>query len=371
MRIVVTGGDGFIGTNLRVRLREAGHEDVLSVTRGTGEGGLRRALAEADFVYHLAGVNRPRDEREFETGNAGLTRQVCGLLLESGRPVPLAFSSSTQAALDNPYGRSKLAAERAVERYGEATGAPVYILRLTNVFGKWCRPGYNSVVATFCHNLTRGLPVRVDDPEAPLELLYIDDAVECMLGLPGPPPADGGRVQAGPTHSTTVGELLAILERFRDSRDTAAAIPPVGRGLARALYATYQSYLLPADFGYALRAHADERGTFVEMLRTDASGQLSYFTAAPGVTRGGHYHHSKVEKFLVLGGRARFGFRHVLTGERHELVVQGGEARVVETVPGWIHDVTNIGEAELVVMLWASEVFDPARPDAVPARVER
>lgn len=368
MRIVVTGGDGFIGQNLRVRLAELGHTAVTSIGRETMEAALRAALAEADFVFHLAGVNRPKDDREFDAGNAGFTARVCAGLEGTGRKISFVFSSSTQAEGDNPYGRSKRAAEAEVERYGAVTGSPVFVLRLPNVFGKWCRPNYNSAVATFCHNLARGLPIVINDPNVPLNLVYIDDVVEAMIRLLDPVGIAPGRVDVRPAYPTTVGEVAAILQSFVASRAT-NTISPVGAGLARALYATYLSYLLPADFSYGLARHTDPRGTFVEMLKTSTCGQFSYFTAPPGITRGEHYHHSKTEKFLVVKGKARFGFRHIVTNETRELVVDGEATRVVDTIPGWAHSITNVGSEEMVVILWASEIFDPQRPDTVAARV--
>ena len=368
MRIVVTGGDGFIGRNLRVRLRELGHTDVVSATRGTGEAALRAALAQADFVFHLAGANRPVDPNEFTQVNARFTATLCAALRANGRPVPIVYSSSAQASLGTPYGRSKRAGEVEVERYGTATGSRIVVLRLTNVFGKWCRPNYNSVVATFCHNIARGLPITVHDPAAPLRLLYVDDVVHAMIQMLDPADARSGLVEVGPVYATSVGYVAAMLQEFAESRRT-LTIPRVGAGLTRALYATYVSYLPPEAFVYGLRRHADPRGIFVEMLRTLDSGQFSYFTAPPGVTRGEHYHHSKTEKFLVVKGTARFGFRHVVTGETFEIVVEGDASRVVETVPGWAHNITNVGGEEMVVLLWANEVFDPQKPDTIVSAV--
>ena len=367
MHILVTGGDGFIGRNLRLRLAELGHTAVTSVDVGTAPDEIEAALASADFVFHLAGVNRPTDDRDFQAGNVAFTAQICAALEAAGRKAPLVLSSSTQAERDNPYGRSKRDAEVEVERYGTVTGAPVFVLRLTNVFGKWARPNYNSAVATFSHNLARGQPIAIHDSAAPLHLVYIDDVVATMTRLldAGTPP---GRVAVEPTYDATVGQVAAILQSFVSSRPS-NTVPPTGAGLVRALYATYLSYLPAADFSYALPRHTDPRGTFVEMLKTATCGQFSYFTAHPGVTRGGHYHHSKTEKFLVVKGMARFGFRHVVTNEKHELVVDGDAPTVVETVPGWVHDITNIGNDEMVVMLWASEIFDPQRPDTIAARV--
>lgn len=367
MRIVITGAQGFVGANLRIRLRETGYDDVVSVTRATSQQDLAAALAAADFVFHLAGVNRPQFESEFVSGNLEFTERLCGMLAASGRPTPVVFSSSTQAALDNPYGRSKRAAEDALTEYARHSGAPVYLFRLTNVFGKWARPNYNSAVATFCHNVTHGLPITVNDPAARLRLVYIDDVAEAFLRCvtePGP----AGHVDAGPVYETTVGEVADMIRGFAESRSSLLS-PPVGVGLVRALYSTYVSYLPPASFAYQVPQYSDPRGTFMEVLKTPDCGQFSWFTAHPGVTRGEHYHHSKTEKFVVIRGTARFRFRHIETGETRELVVNGGEGQIVETAPGWAHDITNVGEDELIVMLWANEIFDRSRPDTIAMKV--
>jgi UDP-2-acetamido-2,6-beta-L-arabino-hexul-4-ose reductase len=366
VRIIVTGADGFLGSNLRVRLRESGH-DVAGITRSTTREQLEAALVHADFVFHAAGVNRPKQEREFHAGNVGFTQTLGSALLASGRRTPVVYASSTQATLDNPYGRSKRAAEDVLLRYGREAAAPIYIFRLTNVFGKWCRPNYNSVVATFCHRLARDLPVTVNDPAVPLRLVYVDDVMDAWIALFADNAAGGYR-EARPVYDTTVGQVAELLRSFVRSR-TSLQIPRVGIGLVRALYATYISYLPPTAFSYEIAQHADPRGAFAEVLKTPDCGQFSYFTAHPGVTRGEHYHHSKTEKFLVLRGTAQFAFRHIATGETHELVTCGGEPRIVDSVPGWAHNVTNIGQDELVVMLWANEVFDRARPDTVAMKV--
>lgn len=368
MQIVITGADGFMGRNLRLRLAEAGHGAVTAVTRSTPPQALRDALAAADFVFHLAGVNRPQDPAEFASGNAALTQTVCDILTATGRKVPLLLASSAQAVLDNPYGRSKRQAEEAVEAYAAQTGAQATVFRLNNVFGKWCRPHYNSAVATFCHQIARGLPITVHDPAAVLQLVHIDDVVDAFLQVLAHPEAPGGLAEAGPVHATTVGALAAMLQEFAASRHTLVT-PRVGSGLVRALYSTYVSYLPVSAFDYPVPMHGDARGTFVEMLKTPDCGQFSYFTAHPGVTRGEHYHHTKTEKFLVIAGTARFEFRHVLTGETHTVVTHGAEARIVETVPGYTHNIRNIGSELLVVMLWANEIFDRLRPDTVPLKV--
>ena len=368
MKILVTGADGFIGKNLCVSLAEQAGFEVLPVVRATDPAALESKVAQADAVIHLAGVNRPQDPAEFAAGNADFTARLCQALLATGRPIPVAFASSIQADRDNPYGLSKRAAEDHLRRYAEASGAPVALYRLANVFGKWSRPDYNSAVATFCHNIARGLPIQVNDAAAPLRLVYIDDVVAELLRFLADPGSGVGLRQAGPVYATTVGELARQIEAFKDVR-TSLVSERVGTGLVRALYATYVSFLPPQAFSYGVPKYGDARGVFVEMLKTPDCGQFSFFTAHPGITRGGHYHHTKTEKFLVIKGVARYRFRHLVTDEVFELDSTGDEPLVVETIPGWAHDITNIGDDELVVMLWANEIFDRQNPDTIASPV--
>ena len=370
MKVLITGSNGFVAKNLIVRLGELDGFEIVTFSRQTPEQQLFDKVSDIDAVVHLAGVNRPPSPEEFVTGNIGLTQRLCQALLECGRQVPVIFTSSTQAALDNPYGKSKLDAENALRDYAAHSGASVYIYRLPNVFGKWCRPNYNSAVATFCHNIASGLPVQINDGNAALSLVYVDDVVdEFIRVLNNKPPIEAAEFCTVPVqYQTTVGELAQQLEAFRDSR-TSLVSEKVGVGLARALYSTYMSYLTPDAFAYDVPKFGDPRGVFVEMLKTQDSGQFSYFTAHPGITRGGHYHHSKTEKFLVIKGHARFGFRHILTNETYELFTSGDQPKIVETIPGWSHDITNVGEEEMVVMLWANEIFDRDRPDTIASKV--
>ena len=367
MKVLITGAQGFIGKNLGLHLAERKDVEVLSFTRDNAASDLPRLLEGVDVVFHLAGINRPQDPAEFTTGNADLTQALCQAVATRGsdRPITLIYTSSTQAAHDNPYGRSKRAAEDALFALQGQHGASVHVFRLPNVFGKWCRPNYNSAVATFCHNIARDLPIQINDPAAPLTLAYVDDVVARFLQLmDGAAPASDaqGFALLTPTYSTTVGEVADRIRGFKASRQTLTT-DRVGTGLIRALYSTYLSGLPPEEFAYAVPRHGDPRGVFVEMLKTPDCGQFSFFTALPGVTRGGHYHHSKTEKFLVIQGSARFRFRHMLSGETHELHTEAESPQVVETVPGWTHDITNTGERDMVVMLWANEIFDRERPD--------
>lgn len=368
-KVLITGANGFVGKNLQLHLAERKDVQVLSFTRENDVAQLPSLLQEVDFVFHLAGVNRPQDPQEFSVGNAELTQVLCqavgAVASDTGRKIPVVYTSSTQAARENPYGQSKRLAEEALFALQRALGVPVHVFRLPNVFGKWCKPNYNSAVATFCHNIARDLPIQVNDPAAALTLVYVDDVVERFIqlldGADAMVDADGFAVVV-PQYTTTVGELAAQIQTFKDSRSTLMT-ERVGTGMVRALYATYVSYLPVEAFTYTVPMYGDTRGVFAEMLKTPDCGQFSYFTAHPGITRGGHYHHTKTEKFLVIKGQARFKFCHMQTGEAYELVTSGDKAEIVETVPGWTHDITNIGSDEMIVMLWANEVFDRARPD--------
>jgi len=375
MKVLITGANGFVGKNMQLHLAALKDVQVVCFTRDDDPAQLPDLLHGVDFVFHLAGVNRPHDPREFVSGNVDVTLALCqaiGSIAEAmGKKVPIVYTSSIQATHDNAYGASKLAAENALFALQRDHGVPVHVFRLPNVFGKWCKPNYNSAVATFCHNIARDLPIQVNNPAAPLTLVYVDDVLERFVQL-----MDGadtvvdanGFAMVTPQYTTTVGELARQIQTFKDNRATLMT-ERVGTGLVRALYATYVSYLPVESFAYTVPQYSDPRGVFAEMLKTPDCGQFSYFTAHPGITRGGHYHHSKTEKFLVIKGQARFKFRHMQTGQTHELVTNGDKAEVVETVPGWTHDITNIGSEEIVVMLWANEVFDRARPDTFACAV--
>ncbi|MAG65058.1 MAG: capsular biosynthesis protein [Pseudomonadales bacterium] len=362
MRVLITGANGFVGQNLIAHLNERADVDVLRFTREESLADLPSLVAQADYVFHLAGINRPQDPQEFVTGNADLTKALCNAVRASGRQVPVVYTSSIQAELNNPYGQSKQAAEQALLELFETYGSPVHIFRLPNVFGKWARPNYNSAVATFCHNVARDLPIQINDLHAVIRLVYIDDVVRRFIAVMDGTLADAPFVSVAPEYQISVGELAEQLYAFRDSRQTMVT-ERVGTGLVRALYSTYLSYLPPERFTYEVPKHGDPRGVFVEMLKTSDSGQFSYFTAHPGIARGGHYHHSKTEKFLVIKGHACFRFRHIVTGEFYELHTSGEQPEIVETVPGWTHDITNVGDVEMIVMLWANEIFDRENPD--------
>ena len=365
MRVLITGANGFLGKNLRIRLNERKDVQVAVFTRESDASHLSKLLHDSDFVFHFAGANRPIDDRDLMRDNADLTYRICSEMACSNRKTPILYTSSTQADLDNPYGLSKKSAEEALFNLNSLHKNPIHVFRLPNVFGKWSKPKYNSVVATFCYNIGRDLPIEINDPASSLKLAYVDDVIERFIQIMDG--ADSILDEKGfevvvPQFSTTVGELANQIQCFKNSRQTLVT-ERTGHGLVRALYSTYLSFLPFESFTYDLLQHGDSRGIFVEMLKTPDCGQFSFFTAHPGVTRGGHYHHAKSEKFLVVQGQACFRFRNLDTGDTYEIKTAENNPQIVETIPGWTHDITNTGNNMMIVMLWASEVFDRTRPD--------
>lgn len=362
MKVLVTGADGFIGKNLCVHLQEKNFQ-VLRFVRGSNLKLLEKCVSQADAIIHLAGENRPEDLTAFESTNIGLTKNLCDFVLKFKRNIPVVFASSVHADLDNLYGSSKLAAENYLVCLNEDLDINLAIYRLPGVFGKWCKPNYNSVVATFCYNVANNLPIQINDANTTLQLVYVDDVVNSFINFisnPGVSPDVYHNI--GIEYSISLGELAEQIRSFKNVKE-GLVTEDVGTGLTRALYSTYLSYLPTAEFSYILPKYGDERGDFVEMLKTKSSGQFSYFTAHPGVTRGGHYHHTKTEKFLVVLGTARFRFQNIVTKEQYELIVNADVPKVIDTIPGWSHDITNIGQTDLVVMLWANEIFDREKAD--------
>lgn len=370
MKVLVTGAQGFLGRNFVVRLIELKKYEVIEFNRNSEIDSLAEHVLSADIIFHFAGVNRPKDSSEFAVGNFQLTEKIVQTLFKKAKSTPVVFSSSIQALKDNDYGRSKFKAEESLN--GIASRHPVYIYRLPNIFGKWCKPNYNSVVATFCANLVSNKPLEIHDAKAQINLVYIDDVVSEFIsvleGYSNDRNYRHSKCQVLPEYNITVKELADMLTEIKNSRQLLTT-GPVGQGLYRALNSTFLSYLKPEDFSYVLNRHEDPRGVFVEFLKTRDSGQFSFFTAGVGVTRGGHYHHTKTEKFLILQGEARYSFRNIITNETFSLVVKASESRVVETIPGWSHDITNIGTQELIVMLWANEIFDRQKPDTIAWKV--
>ncbi len=370
MKILVTGSAGFIGKNLMFHLQQEQDIELSTYNSSDSPDSLGQLVGKADFIVHLAGVNRPENIEEFDRKNTGLTKILAALAKNTKKKPPILFASSVHAEAHEDsdmrsvavYGRSKYAAEKILKQYATDTGSDVFIFRLPHIMGKWCKPDYNSVIATFCHNISRGLPITVNDRGTELNIVYIDDLVTTIIhAIKGSLPIQE-TYQVAPEYRITLGELADAIYRIRGSRHSLVT-ENVGGGFMRALYATYMSYTETKDFSYTIQNYSDARGSFVEFLKTKSAGQFSYFTSAPGVTRGKHYHHTKSEKFLILQGRASYRFRNIVTGSEYTIECSAEDLKVVETIPGWAHDITNVGDNELLVLLWASEIFDRENPD--------
>jgi UDP-2-acetamido-2,6-beta-L-arabino-hexul-4-ose reductase len=368
MKVVVTGTGGFIGKNLMVHLRQNKEDELIGLTRDCSALDWQSALKDADRIYHLAGVNRPESEEDFLKDNAGLTAFIVDELEKGRKPYQLLYSSSAQAELDNPYGKSKKKGEEYIK--SNVRNGAAFVYRLPGVFGKWCRPNYNSVVATFCHNLATGLPIRISDPSHQLKLVYIDDVVREFITRMDQPFEAGRFTEAhiDSIYQTNLGELARIIGSFPENRKT-LFVPDLGNGLEKALYSTWLSYL-PADrFSYDLELKTDTRGSLFELLKTRNAGQIFISTTRPGITRGNHFHHSKTEKFVVIQGEGLIQLRSVLGKEIIEYKVNGALPKVVDIPPGFTHNITNTGEDLMVTLFWANEVFDPQRPDTIFEKV--
>ncbi len=366
MKILVTGSQGFIGKNLVAQLKNKGYQDLLLFDVDTNEGLLEDYAAQCAFVFHLAGVNRPNDAAEFDKGNHQFTCKLLEKLQAQGNHCPIVACSSIQASGDTPYGKSKRNMEQALFSHAETTGAPVFIYRLPNVFGKWCRPNYNSAVATFCYNIARQLDIHLDDPEKMMQLVYIDDVVNAFIrNMHQPPTTDAQRFCTVPVvYMVKLGIVADKLRAFYDNRFS-LAMPSLEYDFDRKLYATYVSYLPEKQFAYNLEPIEDNRGYFCECLKNSAMGQISLSVTKPGVVRGNHWHHTKVEKFLVIQGEAAIRFRQTGTdqGQVIEYLVSGEKLEMIDIPVGYTHAIENIGKNDVITLIWCSECFDPQNPD--------
>lgn len=358
--IAITGARGFLGRNLAAHLRERKQDGIFLLDRACSPRQWTDALGRAEIVFHLAGVNRPRDVAEFEAGNAALTAQLCDRLRALGRAPKIVFSSSIQAESDNAYGASKAKAEAELRRFAADTGAAVAIYRLKNLYGKWCRPNYNAVTATFCHNVACGLPIAISDPAREIELSYVDDVVKAFLvELTNP---RGAVLSEVPSRRISLGDLAARIQAFHDL-STGLVLPDMSDDFNRALYATYLSYVPAEERMQTRQSKSDPRGSLAELLKQPSFGQIFVSRTLPGITRGNHYHHTKTEMFVVLQGEGLIRMRPIEGGPVDEYRVAGDAYQVVHIPPGYTHSITNVGEGEMVTLFWASEIFDPNRPD--------
>lgn len=362
--ILVTGSAGFIGKHVCLALRRTGDFSVIEYDTGSDPGRLSEMIARCQFVIHLAGINRPKDDSEFIAGNSDFTRELCTLIAHDGRKIPIAISSSIQAERDTPYGVSKRLAEEALLEHHQTTNAPVFLYRLPNVFGKWSRPNYNTVVATFCHNISRGLPVTISDPAADLRFVYIDDVVADLVELAAGNPTAEAVIHrdVSPVHSITLGDLHDLILSFKNCRDS-SMVPDLGHLLTKCLYSTYLSFLEPDDFARPVDLKTDDRGWLFELVKSKGAGQIFVSNTKPGVTRGNHYHDTKVEKFCVIQGQGVIRFRHILGEEIIEYPVSDHEINVVDIPPGLTHSIENTGDGEMITLFWANEIFDSEHPD--------
>ncbi|MCM3617925.1 capsular polysaccharide biosynthesis protein CapF [Sutcliffiella horikoshii] len=363
MKVLVTGSQGFIGKNLLAELKNKEFPEILEVNRKTEQSTLDKYCKEAEFVFHLAGVNRPEDQSEFMDGNYGFTSILLETLKKQKNTCPILISSSIQAELDNPYGVSKKAGEDLLFEYSEETGAKVLVYRLPNVFGKWCRPNYNSAVATFCHNVAHDLSINVNDPSVEMNLVYIDDLIgEFINALNGKENTRGDFCEVPVVHVTTLGEIVELIYSFKKSREE-RTIPNMSKAFTKKLYSTYLSYLPSKQFSYDLKMNVDHRGSFTEFIKTPDRGQVSVNISKPGITKGNHWHHTKNEKFLVVSGEGVIRFRRIGTEEIIEYFVSGNKLEVVDIPTGYTHNIENLGETDLVTIMWVNEYFNPEKPD--------
>jgi UDP-2-acetamido-2,6-beta-L-arabino-hexul-4-ose reductase len=362
--ILITGARGFIGKNLTAGFREVKDKNLLLYDIEDPHEKLEEYVAQADIIYHLAGINRPKDDSEFTTGNLGSLELVIELCEKHDKKIPIVLTSSIQADYDNPYGVSKRRAEEALMKYGIDNEVKVYVYRLMNVFGKWCRPNYNSAVATFCHNIANDLPITVSARENEVNLVYIDDIVEKFIKMSYYTYADKDKFyhEIDTYYTKTLGEIVDLLYKFKESRQT-LMLPNIEDEFEKKLYSTYLSYLPEDKFSYPLKMNVDNRGSFTEFVKSDERGQVSVNISKPGITKGNHWHHTKTEKFLVVSGEGVIRFRQINSDEVIEYKVSGDKLEVIDIPPGYTHNITNLGETDMVTIMWANEKFDPERPD--------
>jgi len=363
LKILITGSQGFIGKNLVTELKNRGYNDLLEFDKNTDKSLLEQYTKNCEFVFHLAGINRPLEESEFMEGNFGFTSELLALLQKHNNKSTILITSSTQAENDNPYGLSKRAGEKLVYKYSRDTGAKTITYRLPNVFGKWCRPNYNSAVATFCYNIANGLPITINDPNVTMKVVYIDDVIkEFINALGGMENRKDRFCQVEPVNSVQLGKIAELILSFKESRDN-KSIPDMSDSLVKKLYSTYLSYLPIAQFSYPLHMNIDNRGSFSEFIKTEDRGQVSINISKPGITKGNHWHHSKNEKFLVVSGEGIIRFRKIDSSEVVEYMVSGDKLEVIDIPTGYTHNISNTGSNDMVTVMWANEQFDKNNPD--------
>ena len=367
MRVLVTGANGFIGKNLCFQLENEGHEVLRYDLRNTIED-LSAMIEQIDFIFHLAGINRPQRVEEFYEGNSDLTKAIIEIIEEKNRRIPILLSSSIQAALENDYGKSKFQAEEHVYEYGVRNTTQCYIYRLANVFGKWSRPNYNTVVATFCHKIAHGESIEISDPGREVSFVYIDDVVSAFISCLQLPSFEEKYLEAKPIYTITLQKLADLIYSYKKARDNFQIIR-ADDAFSKKLYSTYLCFLDEKDFAYATINHVDDRGSFSELFKGESFGQVSINISKPGITKGNHWHHTKTEKFVVVKGTGLIRFRKIDNGEIIEYPVSGDDLKIVDIPPGYTHSILNIGTEDLVTIIWANELFDSDKPDTYYSEV--
>ena len=363
MKILVTGAKGFVGKNLVAELKNRDYNEIYECDINTTDEQLSEYTKNCEFVFHLAGVNRPEKEEDFMKGNFGFTSILLDKLKQNNNKSPILITSSIQAELDNPYGKSKKAGEELMFKYSKETGAKVYVYRLTNLFGKWSRPNYNSVVATFCNNIAHNLPIKINDPEVTLNLAYIDDVLnEFINAMNGKSSLKDNYGYIPITHTVKLGEIAELINKFKNSREN-LQIPNMKNDFEKKLYSTYLSYLPENEFNYPVKMNIDNRGSFTELFKTEERGQVSVNISKPGIVKGNHWHHTKNEKFVVVSGKGIIRFRKIDSDEVIEYKVSGEKIEVVDIPCGYTHNIENVGDTDMVTIMWANEIFNPEKPD--------
>ena len=370
MKVLVTGAKGFIGKNLVSTLEREDKYKIICIDRENSKAELEKGVLNSDFIVHLAGINRPKNEEEFFKGNTGLTEEIIEILKKNNKNTSILITSSIQADLDNAYGQSKKGAEEALIKYMADTKGNVFIFRLPNVFGKWCRPNYNSAIATFCHNIARGEEVWISDSSKEMTLVYIDDVVRNIKDvIDNEKTYIPGYQNVDIEHKATLGEIVDLINSFKESRKS-LMIPNMENELTKKLYSTYLSYLPENDFSYPLKMNVDNRGSFTEFIKSKDRGQVSVNISKPGITKGNHWHDTKNEKFLVVSGEGVIRFRKVDSEEIIEYKVSGEKLEVVDIPVGYTHSIINTGERDMVTIMWVNEIFNPEKPDTIYLEVE-
>jgi len=370
MNILITGANGFVGKNLVATLKQNDEYTIFSYTRNSSEKELDEYTKKADFVFHLAGVNRPENEEEFKKGNTDFTATLLNKLAENNNKAPILITSTIQAELDNPYGKSKKAAEELIFEYGKNNNVKTFVYRLPNLFGKWSKPNYNTVIATFCHKVAKGEEITINDPNVELTLAYIDDVVEEFINaLNDNGTKTGDYYEASVTYTKKLGYIADLIKSFKETRKN-RFIPNMDDAFTKKLYSTYLNFLPEDDFSYPLVMHEDDRGHFTEFVKSSHAGQVSINISKPGIEKGDHWHHTKNEKFLVVSGEGVIKFRDPHSDEVIEYNVSGEKLEVVDIPTGYTHSIVNIGNTDMVTVMWVNEPFDPANPDTYPLEVE-